>query len=1024
MTTVKSMRIGAIIRAQQEPPSNYYFVTALGYFDLLEPDDFDLETKMWPTIAGALGSTPIDVGMPKPRGEVLLAGYAMTPGGKPVTQMRVELAFGPVRKRLVVFGDRYWELTRDGPAFTSPLPFTQMPLAWDRAFGGPGFAANPVGTGYAARKLLAEGRQVRLPNLEDDGNLILDVEHTPHPVGFGFVDIMAPSRQRFAGAYDDDWLKRRHPGHAFDFDWTFYNAAPADQWTTGFLLGDERIRIAGMHADHPLIDSRLPGMRVRAFLNLQRDTERVVQEVEMRCETVVLFPNQLKGVVVYRGGCNVSDIDGKDVIDTLLAYERLVDAPRSSEHYVRTLKLRTDPETAALSFFDEKPLRPDIPEAELAEREAERSAAVEERDLKWEKRFEAGIAAAYDAVGALPPPLGSIPKPKLPFAIPAITPGDIKRMDVDMTAVMKAFDDLKAYGETQIAEGQKLAAKAMSEVQGMLNGPGGKLVDSKTLAKISAAAAGLPPVPTGEAPLFPADFPTPETMQKTLADIPKPAGYKDPFEAIIEAAEAADGPLGPLTEAEQALLRARAEGRPEAGLAASLLKEIDNVDLSMGGMVDPKPPADKPASAGSFEALLEQIGGIEGGGDAAKGVNDAIAGLGTRADLLRPLLAAKTPEPEGDADDALEKTKAAIAGAGPKLEEALAEGRRMSPEPLAPMEPMRAEECAYLGQVVRECLAAGGDLTGRDWAGAALAGADFSGRDLRGAFFERADLANADFQGANLEGAVFTGAVLTGADFSDCTMRGANLSKVEARGARFARSDLTDARLMFAQLAEADLSATTIENATALEVDLTRADLSNAQLTTSTFIKAKLDEAVLDGAEFQRCAFLQATMDRLSARGTRFERSALVACTQRDGDYTGADFTGTGSVGGAVYDGSVMRDLVAPRSGWNSASMVGVDLHAALLDGADLMKANLTGARLTRASLRRALLIETVLAGADASAATLAEAAMRRSDLRGASLRHANLYRADIDATDLTDCDLTGVNKLGTNFLRAADVPG
>ena len=43
--------------------------------------DFDLETKMWPMVAGALGGTPLDVAMPKPRGEVLVVGEAAAPGG-------------------------------------------------------------------------------------------------------------------------------------------------------------------------------------------------------------------------------------------------------------------------------------------------------------------------------------------------------------------------------------------------------------------------------------------------------------------------------------------------------------------------------------------------------------------------------------------------------------------------------------------------------------------------------------------------------------------------------------------------------------------------------------------------------------------------------------------------------------------------------------------------------------------------------------------------------------------------------
>ena len=88
MTIVKPMRLGLLTRAHREPPKVYFFVTALGYFDLHDPSDFDLETKMWPMVAGALGGTPLDVAMPKPRGEVLVVGEAAAPGGAPVTRWR------------------------------------------------------------------------------------------------------------------------------------------------------------------------------------------------------------------------------------------------------------------------------------------------------------------------------------------------------------------------------------------------------------------------------------------------------------------------------------------------------------------------------------------------------------------------------------------------------------------------------------------------------------------------------------------------------------------------------------------------------------------------------------------------------------------------------------------------------------------------------------------------------------------------------------------------------------------------
>lgn len=1023
MTIVKPMRLGVLTRAQQEPPTVYFFVTALGYFDLLAPQDFDLETKMWPMVAGALGGTPLDVGMPKPRGEVLVVGEAASPGGRPVTQMAVEFAVGGLRKRLTVLGDRHWEWSNDGPVFTSPLPFTRMPLTWDRAFGGPDFAANPMGTGHGARAALAEGRVVRLPNVEDAADLILDAEQTPKPVGCAPLDVMVPARQRYAGTYDDDWLKRHHPGHAVDFDWAFYNAAPADQWLPAFLTGDERVRIAGMHADHPVIDSRLPGMRVRAFLDLERDGQRTVTEVETRCETLVLFPGQLKGVVIYRGGCEIADIDGKDVIHTLLAYERLGDPPRSTEHYARTLKARTDPETAALSFFDEKPLRPDIPEAELAERQAERAAFASERDEKWDRRMTAMIGQAYKAAGALPPPPEAIPKSRSPVEIPVVTPGDIERMDVDMTGLVAALKKLQAYGEEQIAAAKQQAAMLLKDVA---DGAGGGLLDAAGLARIRDAAAALPAPPAGTPAVLPTGTPTLDTLRQELANNDPAVEAEDPFAEIVAALQAAGAAGGPLSDEEKAVLRARAEGRPEGRISAPMLAGIDGIDPTADGLVEPPSQPPDAAAAGSVDAFLKQLGLDEatGVGEAVTAAEAAIDGLGPQAALIKPLLAAEPPKPEDAGEDPLERSKVMIQDAAGKVDEAFVTGRRMSPEPLAPLEPLRVEAARYLGEAVRECLAGGGDFAGRDWAGADLAGASFAGRDLTGAMFERANLTGADFRGATLEDAVFTGAILTDAAFSDCAMRGANLSAVEAAGASFAGSDLTDASLMKAKLAGADLSGVTLENSVALDADLTRADLSGARLTKVVFMKATLDEAVLDRAELFRSVFLQASMNRISAREAVLSRCALVDSQLRDGDFTGADFSDTGSVGGAVYDGSVMRDLVAARSGWHAASMVRVDLTAARLDGADLGKADLTDANLTRASLRRAVLVETVLAGADATAAALPEAMMRRVTFRGGSLRHANLYRANLEAVDLTNCDLTGVNATGTNLMRAADVAG
>ena len=1031
MSIVKPLRLGVVSRAQQEPPKVYFFVGAFGYFDLLDPSDFDLETRMWQMTAAALGGAPLDLGMPKPRGEVAVIGDAAAPGGRPVNRMAVEISLGPVRKDLIVFGDRHWELTDDRPVFTAALPFERVPLVWEKAFGGRGFAGNPVGVGHGARAALAQGRPARLPNVEDASDLILDVDQVPRPAGLAPLDIMAPARQRYAGTYDDAWTKRHHPGHAVDFDWAFYNCTASDQWAPGFFTGDEPIRIAGMHSDHPVIRSRLPGMRVRAFLNLQRDGARTLTEIAMRCETVMLFPGQLKGVVIYRGGCETVDIDGKDVVDTMLAYERLEDPPRSAEHYAQVFRERSDPETAALSFFNEAPLRPDIPEYERAEREAERVSLASEREANWDRRAEAMIARAYRAAGALPPPPGSIPKPSPPVPLPVITPGDIERMDVDMVKVSDALHKLRAYGDEQIGMARQRAAALLTEVADLVDGPGGSLLDAGRAGRIRAAAASLPRPSDGIAPILPAGTPTLDSLRRELSRSSALEEAGDPFADVVAALRETAAAAGPLGDDEKAVLRARAEGRPEGRMTASLLDQVGNVDLTAGGVAAP-PSAGLPAAAPGadppgIDAFLEELGldGPSGAADAMRAFDEAVGELGPAAALTRPLMAAAPPGATvTDPAEALDQVHARLADAAPGLEAAFATGRRMSPEPLAPVEALGDEAAHYLGRRVRECLTGGGDIAGRDWAGARLGGVDFSGRNLRGSMFERADLTNADFRGAVLEDAVFTGATLTGADFSGCSMRGANLSNAEAAGVRFVRSDLRDARLIATKLADADLSQSTFESTIAMNADLTRADLSGARFTKVVFMATALEDATLDGGELHGCVFLQVAMSRMSALATVFARCTLVDCDARGGDFTGADFSDSGSIGGAVYDGSVMRDLVAPRSGWHGASMVGVDLHAACLDGSDLGEADLSGARLTRASLRRAVLIETVMSEADLGAATLVEAQLRRADLRGASLRHANLYSANLDESALGYCDLTGVDATGTCLARDTDVAG
>ena len=130
---------------------------------------------------------------------------------------------------------------------TSPEPFERIPLDWSNAFGGPGNPENSLGKGSNARDLLGRREPAELPNIEAPELLVTGIEDRPAPAGLVPRAADAPSRLRFAGVYDDDWLRDGFPGPGRGFDWRYHNTACPDQQTEAELHGNESFRITSMH---------------------------------------------------------------------------------------------------------------------------------------------------------------------------------------------------------------------------------------------------------------------------------------------------------------------------------------------------------------------------------------------------------------------------------------------------------------------------------------------------------------------------------------------------------------------------------------------------------------------------------------------------------------------------------------------------------------------------------------------------------------------------------------------------------
>ena len=189
----------------------------------------------------------------KSRTDVLLHGHAYAPYGKLETRVDVRLKVADIDKTLRVVGDRVIERGALGRGLevSSPKPFTQMPIIYERSFGGTdeldenpkrrGWESrNPVGVGFAMSRDRVYGTPA--PNIEDPEQPYEDCRRGT-PAGFGPIARHWAPRVGLAGTYDEAWEKTRNPLPPSDFDELFYQCAPQDQQVSGILKGGEVVEL-------------------------------------------------------------------------------------------------------------------------------------------------------------------------------------------------------------------------------------------------------------------------------------------------------------------------------------------------------------------------------------------------------------------------------------------------------------------------------------------------------------------------------------------------------------------------------------------------------------------------------------------------------------------------------------------------------------------------------------------------------------------------------------------------------------
>lgn len=251
---------------------------------------------------------PTDLALMKPHGECMLVGCAAAQ--TPVPALRCRFVVGEIDRTFVVFGDRGWRAGRGGLP-SEPQPFSSMDLSMERAFGGPGYAKNPYGIG--------EGRD-QLPNLEHPAELIVDRQQRPEPVVVGPLPIDWPARMRWAGTYDARYERQRWPWLPADLDPRFFMSAPPEQQLAqGYFRGDERLLFEGLHPQLDRVQSRLPHIAPRVFL----DAAGAFTEVTMRLDTVTWDAEVGRLYCVWRGLAEPPTLHMDDIDHLLVGHEDL-----------------------------------------------------------------------------------------------------------------------------------------------------------------------------------------------------------------------------------------------------------------------------------------------------------------------------------------------------------------------------------------------------------------------------------------------------------------------------------------------------------------------------------------------------------------------------------------------------------------------------------------------------------------------------------------------------------------------------
>lgn len=270
----------------------------------------------------------------KPFSDVIVIGKAYANQGEPTQQMDVAVSVGARKKTIRVYGDRECRYNPGKPpTFTDPIPFKEMEVRYERAFGGKdevsdpqtplAYPRNDMGAGLILKNIQNRVEGLPLPNLEDPTDLLTSERiiledpyqwnSLPFPQGFGWVQRSWYPRSSFIGSMppylDADEIMReeslnlvpkRQVALSRQFKLPSYYPYFNNGASTGLifksLTGLEPIKLFGL-TPSSVLEFDLPGDTPRLMLDIGLGEN----ELNPFLHTVCIRPDDMRVDLIWRG---------------------------------------------------------------------------------------------------------------------------------------------------------------------------------------------------------------------------------------------------------------------------------------------------------------------------------------------------------------------------------------------------------------------------------------------------------------------------------------------------------------------------------------------------------------------------------------------------------------------------------------------------------------------------------------------------------------------------------------------------